>query len=98
MPNSTSYLAYPDVKEAFDRAVLGKGIKLSFKDYRAAVRFVARCNSYRVLDRKENLKLFNEGELMYGRSPYDILKVVREENYVLIYPITLDLDSITDLE
>src|SRR3974390_1074350 len=97
MPNSSSYLAYPDVKDAFQRALQGRGIKLAFKDERAATRWVFRANSYRVLDRKENKKLYDEFHSMHGRSPYDTLKIWRDGKNVILEPIVLDLSSITDL-
>jgi len=97
MPYSKSYLAYPDIKEALERALLGKGIRLYFKDHRAATRFAARANSYRLLDRKESLKLYPEGDTMFGRSPYDVLNIARKENIVTIEPIVLDLTSIEDI-
>ena len=97
MPNSDSWMAYPDVKDAFDKAMTGRGIMLTFKDHRAAHRFVARANSFRLLDRRENKKLFGEHERLYGRSDYDVLRITRTENEVKIERIVLDLDSVTEL-
>src|ERR1700746_1869733 len=103
MSNSQSLLAYPDVKEQLDRALLGGGIRLHFKDRgdgkgaKAATRFVARCNAFRVLDRKENAKLYEFTNSMHGRSIYDPLKITRDGRSVTIEPITLDVESITEL-
>jgi hypothetical protein len=98
MSNSQSLLAYPDVKEALDRVLLGKGLRILFKDHKAAVRFVARCNAFRMLDRKENAKLYEFTNSMHGRSIYDPLKITRIERCVVVVPITLEVESITELD
>ena len=43
------------------------------------------------------MKLYPEGDTMFGRSPYDVLNIAREENIVTIKPIVLDLTSIEDI-
>ena len=97
MTRSTSILAYPDVKEAFDKALSGRGIRVAFKDPRAATRFAFRCNAFRVLDRKENATLYEASHTLHGRSVYDSLKVTRGEGFVEIVPLVLDVDSVTEL-
>jgi hypothetical protein len=91
MPRSTSYLAYLDCKEVLDRALLStKGIRMEFKTEKSAVYFVSRCNSFRVLDRKENIYLYPEGHTMCGKSHYDKLRISRRTSVVEITPIVLD--------
>ena len=59
MNNSVSYLAYPDVKSTFDRVLMTtRGVRVKFSKHGEAVRFASRCNYFRVLDRKENLKIY----------------------------------------
>lgn len=96
---STSFLSYPDCKEALDRALASKkGIRLVFKTHAAAHRFVARSCAFRVLDRKENAKLHHEGATLHGRSVYDVLRICRKDTEVEIIPIVLDPALIVDLD
>lgn len=100
MSNPGSILAYPDVKSAFERAlVTERGIKVSFTTHAQAVRFVGRCNSFRVLDRKENIKIYHEltTHQLYGRSVFDHLRISIKENDVFIVPIKLDDTAVMDL-
>jgi hypothetical protein len=100
MSNSTSLLAYPDVKEALERALATtKGVRVRFQDGSSAFRFVARCNSFRLLDRKENLKIYLEpAHSLHGRSVYDVLAIRRsEDNFVTIEPVRLEAGVMEDL-
>jgi len=92
MPNSTSLLAYPDVKDAFEKALNSVyGVRVSFKSSKEAHRFVGRCNSFRLLDRKENLKIYPEpASTLHGRSVYDVLSLSREDKVVTIVPLKPD--------
>jgi GH43 family beta-xylosidase len=98
MPPNPSILAYGDVQTALDKALGTKGIKVTFKDERAAHRFASRANSFRVLDRKENLNIYHEGHSLHGRSVYDVLRISRLDKTVIIAPIVLDIDSVEFLE
>lgn len=100
MNNPSSFLAYPDVKSAFERAIATeRGIKVSFTTHAQAVRFVGRCNSFRVLDRKENLKIYAEltTHHLYGRSVFDHLKISIRGNDVFVEPIRLDETAVSEL-
>ena len=97
MGNSGSILAYPDVKQAFDRAMLGKGIKVTLNNENDAAHFMGRCNSFRVLDRRENSRLYESTHSLFGRSVYDLLKISRDGVVVRIEPITLDALSVEEL-
>lgn len=100
MSNPASILAYPDVKTAFDRVLATpRGIKVSFTTKAQAVRFVARCNYYRMLDRKENLKIYAEmtSHSLYGRSVFDHLEVALRGTDVHIKAVVLEEGRIEEL-
>jgi hypothetical protein len=98
MPHNSSYLAYNDVKRAFEKALQGRGFTLIFEDGRAAAHWVSRANFFRTLDRKESLKLYAEDHLLYGRSPYDVLSVSRRGNEVKVRPLDFDLMPVKVIE
>lgn len=79
--NSKSLLSYPDIKEAFDRVIQGgKGVRLTFDDYKARDRWIFRAMSFRVLDRENNKTLYPDPAMtMHGRSVYDPLTVRKEK-------------------
>jgi hypothetical protein len=93
MPISQSILSYPDVKEVFERALASqRGVRVALKDLKTAKYFSRRCNQFRSLDRKENLKLYIEpAHSLHGRSIFDTLQVLVRENYVHIVPIRLNV-------
>jgi hypothetical protein len=100
MNNSVSYLAYPDVKSAFDRVLMTtRGVRVKFSKHGEAVRFASRCNYFRVLDRKENLKIYKDMEThsLFGRSVYDALRISIRGDEVHIVPIALDEGAVSDL-
>lgn len=83
MPNSSSLLAYNDVKEILDKAMAApKGVRVSFETTNAAIRWVGRANSFRMADRKANAKLYPEGHSMHMASAYDVLLIGREDKIV----------------
>jgi hypothetical protein len=99
MGMSKSYLGYNDCREALERALNSrKGIRLTYPNKGQAFRFVGRCNAFRVKDREESLKLYDENNVMWGRSPYDVLVICRAANIVEIRPAHLDLDIVEDIE
>lgn len=98
MPNSVSLMAYTDVKEVLDKAIESKkGLKVSFDTVNGAIRWTSRANSFRILDRKNNLKLYQEGHSMHGCSPYDTLWIKRTEKEVEIKPRSNDELTIMEL-
>lgn len=98
MPNSVSLMAYTDVKEVLDQALETKnGLKVDFDTVSGAIRWTSRANSFRILDRKNNMKLYPEGHTMYGCSPYDTLWIKRAEKEVEIKPRSNEGMRITKL-
>ncbi len=76
MAYNTSITSYPDIRAALDKALeSAKGVRLRFPDAKAAMTFRGRVHSMRWLDRKENCKIYQETDPMYGRSVYDPLMV-----------------------
>ncbi len=74
MTLSTSTLSYADVREVLDRAVASqRGVSLSRASHGAAVNFRQRLGKFRLMDRKQSLELYPEGDPRRGQSPYDIL-------------------------
>lgn len=98
MSNPKSYLAYPEVKAHLDAAMTLKSRVITFDTSKAAVKFVSLCNSYRVLDRKENKVLFPEGHTMHGRSDYDVLYITRKGAEVTIGRLYVETVSVVDEE
>lgn len=84
MAYNTSITSYVDIRGAADRALTSeKGIRLRFPDEKAAMTFKGRFHSFRYQDRKENKKIYPEGDPMHGRSAYDPLMVKTEEPTVV---------------
>lgn len=98
MSNSKSAVAYADVKELLDRALLGKGFLKACETKGQARHFVSRANSFRVLDRKQNETLYPLGHTLHGCSIYDTLLIRIRDTTVQIVPIALDSSSITEID
>lgn len=100
MPLSDSILAFPDIKDALERALATEnGIKFSLPTAKDAFRFVARCNHYRVLDRRQNRLLYPEGNTMHGCSIYDRLyirhqKGAKEVRIEILKPLEIAVEEI----
>jgi hypothetical protein len=94
---NTSITSYVDIRAALDKALESqKGVRLRFPDAKAAMTFKGRVHSLRFLDRKENKKIYNETDPMYGRSVYDPLMVKTEDPKTVII---IKLDGVQfDLE
>ena len=74
IPNNR--LSYTDVYTIFDKALEDpKGIRLPYNYYVDAKYFQMRMHQARVIDRRENSKVFPVGDIMHGQSQYDILQV-----------------------
>lgn len=85
MPLSNSIMAYEDIKAYFEKALTSeKGLMLTFNTKGMAVHFRQRGYKFRALDRIRNTELYPEGDTMYGKSPYDILKIDLVENIAYI--------------
>lgn len=84
MSYNTSITSYVDIRGAADKALASeKGVRLRFPDERAALTFKGRFHSLRSLDRKENKKIYTEGDAMWGRSAYDPLMIKTVEPTVV---------------
>ena len=99
MPNNASLLAYPDVKEFLERALNSeRGVKMTFKTRADAFRFRGRCDSFRKLDRKENLKIYTEPtKTLHGRSVYDVLLIRNADTVVTAEPLKFDESQMSEL-
>ncbi len=91
MSFSKSVLAYPDIRDYFERAIESeKGIRIICTDAKAATMYKHRINYFRVLHRKDNQKLYPQDHTMHGRSPYDVLVVKQRENILILEKMVLD--------
>jgi hypothetical protein len=93
MSHNKSYLAFDDVREIFDRALIApKGVHVSLPTRGKAVATRSRFNYFRLLDREENGKTYEKDHPMYNRSAYDKLvlrippKGAPDENILYIEP------------
>lgn len=74
MALSESLLAYSDCQEFFEKAVEDtKGARRPFPDEKQATRWRMRCHQFRKLHRKQNAEVYALGEMLHGRSEYDVL-------------------------
>jgi hypothetical protein len=81
MVTSTSRLAFSDCYELMEKAISDpKGIQIKFARDEDAWHFRVRLHTARRIDRTDNLKLFEEGHMMHGKSPYDALVMRIREN------------------
>ena len=92
MSNPSSLLAYPEIRDALDRALQSeRGIRVKFRTDVAATQFVGRAYSFRMLDRAENAKIYpDQTHTLHGRSMYDVFRLKRVGNAVEIVPVKLD--------
>lgn len=76
----TNRMSYTDVYERFEKATEDpKGIRIPFDTEAEAKHYQMRMHNARAVDRRENMKLYNKGDPLYGQSVYDTLQVrVRE--------------------
>lgn len=79
LPNAR--LAYHDCFDLFDAAVSDpKGVRVGFSEKGEATFFRMRLHNARKIDRRNNAKIYPEGDPMHGQSIYDRLVVqIREE-------------------
>lgn len=74
MPRQTSIASFPDIINALDRAIASeKGIRLTFDVNQDRVNFLRRFHSFRLLDRRENAKVYPADHPLHGHSAYDCL-------------------------
>lgn len=95
----TSVLAFKDCFDLMDRAIASdKGMRVKYENEAQAQYHQLRFNRARGLDRQANLKLYDEGHPMHGRSPYDELSVRRRtDGNGNWYLIILKLSAVADM-
>ncbi len=81
MALSSSIQAYPDCHEFFEAVVDDpQGGRIWKGTFQAAHEFRHRCHQFRRLHRKNNERIYKPGELMFGCSEYDTLKLQLKED------------------
>lgn len=74
MANSYSPLSYADIAKVCDRALEnGRGIQVKCDTIGYAHHLRQRCYEYRLIDRAQNAKTYEEEHPMHNRSVYDAL-------------------------
>ena len=74
MAFSNSIFSYKDIREMLDRALQSeRGLRVKLKTKGAGNNLRQRASYFRQLDRRENKKVYPEGDPMHGRSAYDVL-------------------------
>ena len=112
IPNNR--LSYKDVYDVFDQALEDSaGIRLPFNNYTDAKYFQMRMHQARVIDRRENAKIYGPEDSMFGQSQYDVLQVrlvgpvedehspTKETTFVYVEPKDKkipEIESLSDLE
>src|SRR5579863_4492681 len=81
MPPSSSPLAHKDIENAMSRAISnGIGVRIfcpgGLGDAKHLQQRAYRC---RIIDRKENQRIYSEDHPMYGRSTYDSLVITARQ-------------------
>lgn len=75
MVTSTSRLAYDDCFALMDQALEDdKGIRIRFVDQGSAMSLRLRIHAARVIDRNDNIEIYEADHPLHGKSVYDRLK------------------------
>lgn len=84
-PRPSTLLAYSDVREVLDRALTtDRGIRIKLDSHTTANNFKQRCNKLRVMDREQNMSIYEKDHQLYGVSVYDELTINNFENVLTI--------------
>jgi hypothetical protein len=88
MGNSRALIGHKDILEILRQAEAGP-VQVMFNNDKTAAYFVARCNSFRGLDRKRNAQEYEVGHPLHpyaghGESAFDALRISRAGNAVTI--------------
>lgn len=98
MVTSTSRLAYQDCYDLMDRALSNKkGIRVRAKDFNHANNLRMRIHAARTIDRMDNLKDYEDGHPLHGRSAYDPLMVRIDSQHDKTW-LKIEKNSIDNLE
>src|SRR5262245_24373998 len=94
MPMSHSLLSYADVREVMDMALRSaKGIRISCETLGDAYNLRQRCYSYRLMDRVENSKTYDDDHPLHNRSEYDKIIIIPEGDGEGKYYLRLEVSS-----
>ena len=82
MSTSTSRLSYGDCFDLLDRACAdAKGMRVKCSTFAAAQAFRMRMYAARQIDREDNKQVYSKDHPMYGRPPYDVLRITIRRVY-----------------
>lgn len=96
MAANNSPAATGDIRSWLDQALESqRGIKVKLGSRDDCIRNRQRIYSFRIYDRAQNKKVYPEGNPMHGRSPYDGLTVVIDENNDMRIEKMLDSGNFT---
>lgn len=104
LPNSL--MAYQDCIELFDSAIEdATGVRLKVNDYDHAIHQRSRLHYCRKLHREENARIYDESNVMFGKSPYDAIvvriKKVDEDFYLYLErndKVRGEIESLSEIE
>jgi len=95
---SNSVFSYEDIRQLFDKALTAeRGLRVKLAKEGAAHNLRQRMSYYRQLDRRENKKIYQPDDPMWGRSAYDalILKITPAESEDTENEVYLDIVKAT---
>lgn len=97
-----SLLAYDKETDLFDKAIEdGLGIRIRVKSTDEAMTLRARLHQARVLDRKQNKRLYEAGHRMHGHSIYDPficqIRADGDKTYLYITKVSVSEDRVEGL-
>lgn len=76
MALSDQHAAYTDCFDELDKALANpQGWRCLFVDEKTAKLFQIRCCKARVIDRRQNSRIYPKSNPMHGNSPYDVLVI-----------------------
>lgn len=88
-----SIAAYPDVQALFDRALASeRGLVLTFNSPSEATINAGRMNAFRVRLRRDNARVYPEGDPMHGSTPYECLMIRRARGACVVKIEKLSMD------
>lgn len=100
MPPSNSPLSFRDVRGAGDRAIAnGRGINITCVDLGEAHNLRFKFYKMRMLDRKENLKIYPQDHQLHGRSVYDCLTAYpaeREDGTIVLSILVSNAEALNE--
>lgn len=99
VPMSKSLLSYADIRGVMDQALASeKGVRVRCDSLGQAYNLRQRFYSYRLMDRKENAKIYQPGDPLYNTSAYDKIIVLPEGDSAGNYWLRLEVSTAERLE